>query len=136
MTVSLAAATQVAALESRCKIKVSDRGYGTISFERIGPHAAIELAQALRDVQTLGARSVQFSAPVGDPGLPHLTECARGLGFFFCGLGPAFADGTDTFLLQLLSEPLDIGKLQILTDLAKELVAFIDHDRASMAQKL
>ena len=136
VTVSLAAPTQAVALESQCKIKVSDRGYGTISFARIGPHAAIELAQALRDVQALGARSVQFSAPVGDPGLPHLTQYARDLGFFFCGLGPAFAEGTDTFLLQLLSEPLDIGKLQILTDLAKELVAFIDHDRAAIAQKL
>ena len=84
----------------------------------------------MRDVRALGARSVQLSAPVGDPGLPLLTEAARGLGFFFCGLGPAFADGADLFLLQLLSEPLDTGKLQLFTDQAKELVAFIDRERA------
>jgi hypothetical protein len=36
-----------------------------------------------------------------------------------------------TFLLQLLSEPLDTGKLQLLTELAKELVGFIDRDRAA-----
>ena len=62
------------------------------------------------------AFALVFAAPVSDPDLPLLTESARGLGFFFCGLGPAFADGADTFLLQLLSEPLDTGKLQIFTD--------------------
>jgi hypothetical protein len=136
VTVSVAAPAQAAAPESRTRIKVTDRGYGMISFEQIGPNAAIELAQALRDVRALGASSVQFSAPVGDPGLPLLTESARGLGFFFCGLGPAFADGADTFLLQLLSEPLDTAKLQIFTDLTKHLVAFIDLDRAAIAQKI
>jgi hypothetical protein len=135
VTVSVAAPAQAAAPESRTRIKVSDRGYGMISFEQIGPNAAIELAQALRDVRALGASSVQFSAPVGDPGLPLLTESARGLGFFFCGLGPAFADGADTLLLQSLSEPLDTDKLQIFTDLTKQLVAFIDLDRAAIAQK-
>jgi hypothetical protein len=123
-----------AAADSRTSIKVNDRGYGLISFQRIGPNAAIELAQALRDVRALGARSVQLSAPVADPGLPSLTDAARTLGFFFCGLGPSFADGADTFLLQWLSEPLDTGKLQLFTEPAKELVAFIDRDRAAVGQ--
>ena len=105
-----------------------------IHFERIGPNAAIELGQALRDVRALGASSVQLSAPVGDPGLPLMTDAARGLGFFFCGLGPAFAEGADTFLLQSLSEPLDTGKLQLFTDQTKDLVAFIDRDRAETAR--
>jgi len=56
--------------------------------------------------------------------------------FFSACLGPAFAEGTDTLLLQLLSEPLETGKLQLFTDLAKELVAFIDLDRAATAQKI
>jgi Acetyltransferase (GNAT) family len=136
VSVSVAAPAALAAAESRTGIKVNDRGYGVIHFERIGPACAIELSQALRDVRALGASSVQLSAPVGDPGLPLLTDAARGLGFFFCGLGPAFADGADTFLLQLLSEPLDTGKLQLFTDLTKELVAFIDLDRAATAQKV
>jgi hypothetical protein len=123
-----------AAADSRTSIKVNDRGYGLISFQRIGPNAAIELAQALRDVRALGACSVQLSAPVADPGLPSLTDAARTLGFFFCGLGPSFADGADTFLLQWLSEPLDTVKLQLFTEPAKELVAFIDRDRAAVGQ--
>lgn len=131
VTVSVAGPSAVVAQESRTRIKVNDRGYGVINFEQIGPNAAIELSQALRDLRALNARSVQLSAPVNDPGLPRLTDAARDLGFFFCGLGPAFLDGADTFLLQLLSEPLDTGKLQLLTELAKELVAFIDRDRAA-----
>jgi N-acetylglutamate synthase-like GNAT family acetyltransferase len=122
-----------AAQQSRTSIKVNGRGYGMIAFEQIGSSAAIELAQALRDAQALGACSVQLSACLEDPGLPLLTDAARDLGFFFCGLGPAFADGRDLFLLQLLYEPLDTGKLQLFTDLTKELVAFIDSDRKIVA---
>jgi hypothetical protein len=139
---SLGAAVSVAtpgaappAADSRTGIKVNDRGYGMIAFDRIGRNAAIELAQALRDVQTLGAVSVQLSAPLGDPGLPLLTDAARSLGFFFCGLGPGFADGGDTFSLQLLSEPLDTGKLQLFADRTKELVAFVERDRAAVGRK-
>jgi hypothetical protein len=133
VTASVAAPSAVIARESRTGIKVNDRGYGMIHFERIGPNVAIELSQALRDVQGLGASSMQLSGPLGDPGLPLLTDAARTLGFFFCGLGPAFAEGADIFLLQLLSEPLDTGKLQLFTDIAKELVAFIDRDRSAAA---
>ena len=134
VSVSVADPANAAVGPSQTSIKVNDRGYGLIHFERIGSNAAIELGQALRDVRALGASSVQLSAPVGDPGLPLMTDAARGLGFFFCGLGPAFAEGADTFLLQSLSEPLDTGKLQLLTDQTKELVAFIDRDRAETAQ--
>jgi hypothetical protein len=135
VTASTAAPSAASASESRTAIKLNDRGYGLIHFEQIGPEAAVELGQALRDVRALGADAVQLCAPVGDPGLGLLTDAARGLGFFFCGLGPAFANGADTFLLQWLSEPLETAKLQLYTDLAKRLVAFIDLDRAATAQK-
>jgi hypothetical protein len=129
--VTAAAAAGAALADSRIAKKVNDRGYGTIQFESIGLDFATGLSNALRDVRASGARSVQLSAPVGDPGLPQLSAAARDLGFFFCGLGPAFADGTDLLLLQLLTEPLDTGKLQLFTDQAKELVAFIDRERAA-----
>jgi hypothetical protein len=135
VTVSVAEPAGAIAPDSRTGIKVNDRGYGVIHFDRIGANVAIELHQALRDVRALGAVSVQLSAPIADPGLPTLTDAARGLGFFFCGLGPAFADGADTFLMQWLSEPLDTGKLQLWTDATKDLVAFIDRDRAATARK-
>ena len=52
------------------------------------------------------------------------------------GAATAFAKGADTFLLQSLSEPLDAGKLQLFTDFAKELVAFVDLDRAVTQKRL
>lgn len=119
--------------DSTTRIKVNDRGYGLIRFERIGSNCDIELAQALRDVRSLGASAIQLAATVNDPQLPQLTAAARGLGFFFCGLGPAFADGDDLILMQRLSEPLDTGKLQLFTDEAKDMVAFIEADRKAVA---
>jgi len=117
---------------SRNGIKVNGRGHAHISFEEIGSNSAVELAQAVRDVQSLGAISIQLSARLQDPGVAGFTQAARELGFFFCGLGPAFGGDSDLILLQRLGEPLDIGKLQLFTDEAKELVAFVDADRASV----
>ncbi len=118
---------------STTRIGVNDRGYGVIRFDAIGSNCAIELAQTLADVRSLGARSVQLSCRVADPGLPLLIATARSLGFFFCGLGPGFSEGEDLLLLQLLTEPLDTAKLQLFTDEAKELVAFIEADRKSVS---
>ncbi|MEK4032366.1 hypothetical protein WOC76_22430 [Methylocystis sp. IM3] len=116
--------------ESKTKLSINQRAYGTIFFEQIGANAGIELKQAFRDVLGLGARAVQLSAPLGDPGLPLLVSQARDLGFFFCGVGPAFFDGSDIFMLQFLCEPLDVRKLQLYTEQAKELVSFIETDRS------
>lgn len=129
----VSAAADAATAESQTAVKINDRGYGVIRFERIGSNCPIELEQALRDVRSLGARSVQLSARMDDPGLSHLIGAARRLGFFFCGLGPGFADGHDLLLMQLLTEPLDTAKLQLFTDEARQLVAFIDQDRADTA---
>lgn len=116
---------------SMTRIAVNDGGYGRIRFEMIGSNAAIELAQAISDVDSLGARAVQLSAHIGDAGLPLLVEAARVCGFFYCGLAPAFSEGGDLLLMQRLSEPLDIGALQLFTDQTKELAAFIERDRQS-----
>ncbi len=120
--------------ESKTRINVDHRGYGKIHFEQVGPNAGIELKQALQDVRSLGARSVQLSALVDDPGLPLLADRARDLGFFFCGLGPAFSDGTDTLLLQFLCEPLDTRKLQLFTNQTQDLVSFIELDRGAVGR--
>ena len=135
VTVSEPTLTGAAAAESRTCIRVNGRGSGMISFEQIGPNAPIELAQALRDVLAFGAVSVQLSARIDDPGLPRFTDAARDLGFFFCGLGPGFADGIDILVLQFLSEPLDTGQLQLFTDRTKHLVRFIDSDRNALAPR-
>jgi hypothetical protein len=120
--------------DSRTRLSVNRRSYGKIHFEQIGANAGIELRQAFRDVFGLGARAVLLSAPVDDPGLPLLADEARNLGFFFCGVGPAFMDGTDILMLQFLADPLDVSKLQLYTDRTKALVAFIEKDRTGCSR--
>jgi hypothetical protein len=136
VTVAACEPSEPTSIESKTRIKIDQRGYGKIHFEKIGPSAGIELKQALDDVRSLGARSVQLSAPVDDPGLPLLTSRARALGFFFCGIGPAFSEGTDTLLLQFLSDPLDTQKLQLFTRRTQDLVSFIEHDRSAVGPLL
>jgi hypothetical protein len=131
--VAVACPSSELATDSRTAVKVNGRGYAVVTFDQIGSNAPVELRQALRDVRALGASTVQLSGVIGDPGLPGLSEAARDLGFFFCGIGPGFADGADTFWLQWLSEPLDTSKLQLFTDGAKRLVAFIERDRVAVA---
>ena len=104
-----------------------------IGFKAIGGAAGAELRWAFHHVHASGAMSVQLSLRLDDPGLPELCETARDLGFFFSGLGPAFAEGADTLLLQWLCEPLDTNKLQLFSDGAKRLIAFIDRDRIKVA---
>jgi hypothetical protein len=121
-----------AAENSKTKVSIDTRGYGKIHFEQVGAKAGIELNQAFQDILGLGARAVQLSAPVDDPGLPLLAEEARKRGFFFCGVGPAFFDDRDILMLQFLSDPLDLDKLQLYTDRARELVSFIKGDRPAI----
>lgn len=124
-----------AAPQSMTSVMVNPWGYGRIRFETIGSNAAIELSQALSDVGGLGARAVQLSAHLDDPGLPYLVENARRLGFFYCGVAPAFSEGRDLLLMQHVSEPLDMNELQLFTDQTKALAAFIEQDRQSAASR-
>jgi hypothetical protein len=129
VTASTLSTAELSAAQSQTQISINRRGYGRVLFEQIGADAGVELRQAFRDALGLGARAVQLAAPVDDPGLPGLVKEARELGFFFCGLGPAFLDGKDLLMLQYLADPLDVTKLQLYTDRAKQLVAFIESDR-------
>src|SRR5215203_2437224 len=130
---SFAAPFSPSVAPSKSSIKANGRGYAVITYETIGSEEGVELRQAFSDVRALGASSVQLSAIITDPRLPQLSNAARELGFFFCGLGPGFVDGADTFSLQWLGEPLDTSKLQLFTDRAKRMIAFIDFDRAAVA---
>jgi hypothetical protein len=134
VSVSLSGGRTPTETRSLTSIAVNAGAYGRIRFETIGSNAAIELSQAMSDVEGLGARAVQLSAHLEDPGLPLLVENARRLGFFFCGLAPAFSEGRDLLLMQRLSEPLDMNELQLFTDQTKELAAFIERDRQSASQ--
>lgn len=133
VAVSLSDPAPPSATWSKTRISLSGRAVAKIHFDVVGLGAGVELKQAFEDALGLGARAVQLSARVDDPGLPLLVDEARALGFFFCGVGPSFSEGNDILLLQFLVDALDIGKLQLFTQQARDLVAFIDADRARPA---
>ncbi len=126
-----AAAPQVE--RSRMRVHVNARKFGAIAFDEIGKQAPLEFTQSLNDMLSFGAKTIHVSCPIDAPGLQVLVEVAWDNGFFFSGIGPNFTERTDTLFLQKLTEPLDTAKLQLYTEQTKELIAFIDQDRASHA---
>ena len=133
--VIFAAPQESAAAESTVESTLGDGGVGEIRVHAVGGRPAVELEQMLSDLVNRGAQHVSLSVPLYDPGTPGLAEAARKTGFFFSGLGPAFVDGGDALLMQWLGTPLDAGKLQIYADQARELVSFIEADRATTGRR-
>ena len=124
-----------APLEGTSVVDVSLASYGTgrVAFARSGADAPARLEQARSDMLSLGAKAIELWLPLGEPACETLAEAARAQGFYFAGIGPAFAKGRDVLMMQLCTEPVDTAKLQLFTDLAKRLVAFVDADRADVA---
>jgi hypothetical protein len=124
-----------AAAESTVESTLGDGGIGEIRVHAVGSQPAVELERILRDLVDRGAQHVSLSAPLHDAGTPALAEAARNTGFFFSGLGPGFVDGGDALLMQWLGTPIDTGKLQIYAEQARDLVFFLEADRAGLPSK-
>jgi hypothetical protein len=118
---------------TRLTAVASPRGYAHIMVESIGPEVGDAIASSVAGLAVKGAKTVRLALPLASPDLGHAIEAARALGFFLSGLGPGFFGDADILELQRLSEPLDTGNLQILTDQTKELLAFVEADRSSVA---
>lgn len=109
-------------------------GVGYIRVRETGADTAALIAQDRHDLQTLArVAAVYLELPLSDPGTPALCAAAEAAGFFFCGLGPGFAQGSDVLVLQALNVPLDTDRLAIFSDAAKELLAYIAAERARVA---
>lgn len=123
------------AVESTVDSTLGEGGAGEIRVHAVGSRLADEMERMLGDLAGRGAQYVSLSLPLHDPGTPALAEVARNTGFFYSGLGPSFVDGGDALLMQWLGTPLDTGKLQIYSDQARELVSFIEADRATTGRR-
>jgi hypothetical protein len=109
---------------------------GTITVRRAGGDTADDLLQARRDLcEVAGAEVVYLELPLAQPATPFLCEAAERAGFFFAGIGPCFAPDGDTLRFQFLNAPLDTSLLQILSPFARELLAYIDGERARIANQ-
>jgi hypothetical protein len=78
-----------------------------------------------------GRHGYQLQLPLTDPGLPMAVDEARRLGYCFAGLLPLWTD-TDVLLLQKVEGDPDFSAPNLLTELARELAAFVQTDRKSL----
>jgi serine/threonine-protein kinase RsbW len=106
-------------------------GFGSISVEQPGSASPAEIRRAWRDLCDLaGAEAVYLELSLARPETPALCSAAESAGFFFAGLGPQFAPDGDVLRLQFLNTALDTSQIQLLDPFAKELLAYIDSERA------
>lgn len=107
----------------------------TIRVKQIGDHSLAEIRRASRDLcQVTGADVVYLELPLAQSGAPALCVLAEGLGFFFAGIGPSFADDGDVLILQYLNVELDTSLAKIANPFARELLQYINSERARVVK--
>ncbi len=105
-------------------------GVGAIQVNRIGGDSFPEIAQARRDLCALaGAKVVGLSLPLAQGGTPDVCRAAQADGFLFSGILPHFAPDGDFLRLQYLNADLDPAGIHLYSPFARELLAYILHDR-------
>jgi hypothetical protein len=105
---------------------------GTIRVPRVGTDTAAAVrAGRVKLCEGFGAKAVTLELPLAQPGTAEVCRAAEDEGFFFCGLGPAFADDGDMLLLQYLAEDnaLDCGGVEIVNPFAQELLTYVAGER-------
>jgi hypothetical protein len=103
---------------------------GTIRVRRAGADTAAAVRQACEKLcDGCGAKAVTLELPLVQPETAEVCRAAEEQGFFFSGLGPAFAADGDALLMQFLSEDLDLSLIEIENPFAKELLAYVASER-------
>src|SRR5207247_10293319 len=103
---------------------------GTIRVTRVGADTVVAVGRARQELVAAGAEALLLELPLAQVGTPEVCRAAEADGFFFGGIGPAFASDGDALLLQLVGEAVDPALLQIENPSAKELLAYIGAEQA------
>jgi hypothetical protein len=103
---------------------------GTIRVRRVGADTVAVVRRACHELcEGRGAKALSLELPLAQAGTAEVCRAAEEEGFFFSGLGPAFAGDGDALLLQFLVEDLDPSLLQIDSPFAKDLLAYVGSER-------
>jgi hypothetical protein len=103
---------------------------GTIGVRRVGADTAAAVRRARHELcEGRGARVLSLELPLAQAGTAEVCRAAEEEGFFFSGLGPAFAGDGDALLLQFLVEDIDPSLLQVASPFAKDLLAYAGSER-------
>jgi anti-sigma regulatory factor (Ser/Thr protein kinase) len=107
--------TKVYPLENCAMIKVHD--YGSDSVR--------EVRRILRELCLKQVAAIDLFLPLDDPTTCFVTAELEKLGFFFSGIQPEVGRG-DALILQYLNNiPFDYDKVQVFSDLARDLLAYV-----------
>jgi hypothetical protein len=101
----------------------------TIRVRRAGADSAAAVRQSLAQALQEGAQAIELELPLAQPATAELCREAEAAGFFFSGLGPAFAADGDALLLQYLAEDIDPTLIQVANPFARELLDYVDRER-------
>ncbi|HSE88062.1 MAG TPA: hypothetical protein VLJ79_17685 [Candidatus Binatia bacterium] len=103
---------------------------GTIRVRRAGADTAGAVRRACETLcDGCGAKAITLELPLSQPETAEVCRAAEEAGFFFSGLGPAFAADGDALLMQFLTEDLDLSLIEIENPFAKDLLAYIGGER-------
>lgn len=103
---------------------------GTIRVRRAGADTAAAVRQAHEKLcDGYGAKAITLELPLIQPETAEVCRAVEEDGFFFSGLGPAFAADGDALLMQFLAEDLDPSLIEIENPFAKELLDYVVRER-------
>ena len=105
------------------------RSLATLEVQRVGADAVDEIDRRRRALCAAGTEVVYVELPLEDPGTPDVAEGLRDRGFAYAGFVPELRD-VDVLRLQYLDVEVDTGIIQLYSDDARRLLAFIEADRA------
>lgn len=108
---------------------------GTIHVRRVGTDTVAAIKRGLQDLcNNSGVKAVTLELPLSQPGTAQVCEAAEEAGFYFSGVGPAFAGDGDALLLQLVTEEVDLSLIQIDHPFANELLKYVGDERERVAK--
>jgi len=109
---------------------------GSIYVTRIGTDSLAYIKNAFFDLTVrMGARAVLLYVTMEDRDVETLTEELEKNRFFFSGVLPSFVEGKDVLIYQFLAEDIDESRLQIYSDRAKEIVAYVSREKGKCFDK-
>ncbi|MFO0898815.1 MAG: hypothetical protein U0836_15435 [Pirellulales bacterium] len=107
----------------------SDLGRTIVRVRRIGPDATRQVVQQRERLIAAGLETLFVELPLADQAAPELCDQLEAAGFFFSGLGPAFAPSGDVLRLQWQRDPLDPSLVKLESPLARELLDYVVAER-------
>ncbi len=97
-------------------------GFGTINVLSVSKNLSKEIKSAFNRLRLSTQAEVVFlNIPLNDAPLDEHIDKIEEMGFFFCGVAPYILDGKDAIRFQYLNTLIDIDRIKVYGDFAKEL---------------